>query len=101
MAQTPEAALRAFAAAITRLADEAAVIEPAIGVRHVARQAALALVEHLEHSDPRAPAFHRYEAPWSQWGAPNPDNVYLRTAIDPSATYVVRGDVRGVREILI
>jgi uncharacterized protein DUF1214 len=101
MAQTPEAALRAFAEAITRLADEAAAIEPAIGVRHVARQAALALVEHLEHSDPRAPAFHRYEAPWSQWGAPNPDNVYLRTAIDPSATYVVRGDVRGVREILI
>lgn len=94
-------ALRVFAEEMARLGEEAAAIDPAIGVRHVARQAALALVEQLEHSDPRAPAFHRYEAPWSQWGAPNPDNVYLRTAIDPSATYVVRGDVRGVREILV
>jgi hypothetical protein len=95
------AALRLFAEEMARLGDEAAAMDPAIGVRHVARQAALALVEQLEHSDPRAPVFHRYEAPWSQWGAPNPDNVYLRTAIDPSATYVVRGDVQGVREILI
>src|SRR5690349_14049288 len=86
---------------MARLGDEAAAIDPALGVRHVARQAALALVEQLEHNDPRAPAFHRYEAPWSQWGAPNPDNVYVRTAIDPGATYVVRGDVRGVQQILI
>jgi hypothetical protein len=95
------AALRVFAEEMARLGDEASAIDPAIGVRHVARQAALALVEQLEHSDPSAPAFHRYEAPWSQWGAPNPDNVYLRTAIDPHATYVVRGNVQGVREVLI
>ena len=63
------------------------------GIRHLARQAELALQGELEHSDPRHPRLHRYELPWSQWGAPNPDNVYLRTAIDPAATYVLRGDV--------
>lgn len=70
------------------------------GVRHLARQSALALQGELEHADPRHPRLHRYELPWSQWGAPNPDNVYLRCAIDPTATYVLRGDVRGVHEAL-
>jgi hypothetical protein len=93
--------VRALAEQVVALTDEAARIDPATGVRHVLRQVALALVEQLEHSDPRAPSFHRYEAPWSQWGAPNPDNVYLRTVIDPTATYVVRGNVRGVRELLV
>jgi hypothetical protein len=60
----------------------------------------LALEGELEHSDARHPKLHRYELPWSQWGAPNPDNVYLRCAIDPAATYVLRGDVRGVHEAL-
>jgi hypothetical protein len=38
--------------------------------------------------------------PWSQWGAPNPDNVYERCVIDPGATYVLRGRVAGVHEAL-
>jgi hypothetical protein len=70
------------------------------GIRHLARQSALALQGELEHADPRHPALHRYELPWSQWGAPNPDNVYLRCTIDPAATYVLRGDVSGVHEAL-
>jgi hypothetical protein len=70
------------------------------GIRHLARQAALALEGELEHSDARHPKLHRYELPWSQWGAPNPDNTYLRCAIDPAATYVLRGDVAGVHEVL-
>ena len=70
------------------------------GVRHLARQAALALQGELEHSDTRHPRLHRYELPWSQWGAPNPDNVYERCAIDPSADYVLRGRVGGVHEAL-
>jgi hypothetical protein len=70
------------------------------GIRHLARQADLALQEELEHSDPRHPRLHRYELPWSQWGAPNPDNVYERAAIDPGAHYVVRGCVEGVHEAL-
>ena len=70
------------------------------GIRHLARQAELALQGELEHSDPRHPRLHRYELPWSQWGAPNPDNVYLRCAIDPTATYVLRGNVAGVHEVL-
>ncbi|OWY59117.1 hypothetical protein B7486_76290, partial [cyanobacterium TDX16] len=70
------------------------------GIRHLARQANLALQDELEHADPRHPRLHRYELPWSQWGAPNPDNVYLRCAIDPAATYVLRGNVAGVHEAL-
>jgi hypothetical protein len=70
------------------------------GIRHLARQANVALQGELEHSDPRHPRLHRYELPWSQWGAPNPDNVYLRCAIDPAATYVLRGDVAGLHEAL-
>ena len=70
------------------------------GIRHLARQADLALQGELEHSDPRHPRLHRYELPWSQWGAPNPDNIYERCAIDPDATYVLRGHVDGVHEAL-
>lgn len=70
------------------------------GLRHLARQAAFALQGELEHADPIHPRLHRYELPGSQWGAPNPDNVYERCAIDPSATYVLRGQVGGVHEAL-
>jgi hypothetical protein len=72
----------------------------AAGIRHLARQSQLALQGELEHADPRHPRLHRYELPWSQWGAPNPDNVYARCAIDPEATYVLRGQVGGVHEAL-
>lgn len=65
--------------------------------RHLARQLVIALQGELEHADPRHPTFHRYEEPWTQWGGPNPDNVYLRAAVDPAATYRVSGDVAGVR----
>jgi hypothetical protein len=70
------------------------------GLRHLARHASLALQGELEHSDPRFPRLHRYELPWSQWGAPNPDNVYERCAIDPDATYRLRGNVDGIHEVL-
>lgn len=70
------------------------------GIRHLARQAGLALQGELEHSDPRHPRLYRYELPWSQWGAPNPDNVYERAVIDPAADYVVFGRVEGVHEAL-
>ncbi len=70
------------------------------GIRHLARQAQFALRGELEHSDVGRPRLHRYELPWSQWGAPNPDNVYHRCAIDPSATYLLTGRVEGVHEAL-
>lgn len=60
----------------------------------------LALEGELEHADAAHPVLHRYEQPWSQWGAPNPDNVYQRCAIDPGASYVLRGQVTGVHEAL-
>ena len=71
------------------------------GIRHLARQAQFALRGELEHSDVRHPRLHRYELPWSQWGAPNPDNVYHRCAIDPAGTYLLSGRVEGVHETLV
>jgi hypothetical protein len=97
----PRQAWRSLCERMAGLAEEAAAGGAAEGVRHLARQVALALEEQLEHADPGHPSFHRYEAPWSQWGAPNPDNVYVRTAIDPQGTYRVWGAVDGVREVLV
>jgi hypothetical protein len=72
----------------------------ALCTRHVARQLVMALQAELELGDPTTPAFHRYEEPWVQWGGPNPDNVYTRAAIDPTATYRVLGNVTAVRAAL-
>ncbi len=75
--------------------------EHTVDVRHLARQLVLALQGEIEHGDPEQPSFHRYEEPWAQWGGPNPDNVYTRAAIDPTATYRVAGNVSGVRTAII
>ena len=93
-----------LAAIGTRVATEpfpAAGSEHAVDVRHVARQLVLALQGEIEHGDPGFPSFHRYEEPWAQWGGPNPDNVYTRAPIDPSATYRVTGNVAGVRAAIV
>ena len=99
----PAAAWASFCARLGALGDELPE-DPearAEGVRHLARQAVMALQGHLEHGDRAHPSFHRYEEPWVQWGGPNPDNVYLRAPIDPAATYRLWGDVTGVREAIV
>jgi len=100
----------AWSAFCARLADAGARLAadpfPAAGadrarcVRHLLRQLVMAVQAELEFSDPANPMFHRYEEPWVQWGGPNPDNVYTRAAINPAATYRVRGNVAGVRSAL-
>lgn len=107
MADAATDAWAAWAAALAalpgRLDDAGFPADPAgraVAIRHLARQATLALEGELEHADPAHPTLHRYEQPWSQWGAPNPDNVYQRCAIDPAATYVLRGQVADVHEAL-
>jgi hypothetical protein len=75
--------------------------ERAEGARHLARQVVMALQGHLEHGDPAHPSLHRYEEPWVQWGGPNPDNVYVRAAIDPGATYRLTSDVTGVAAAIV
>jgi hypothetical protein len=89
-----------LAGAGDRLAAEpfpASAPDRALCTRHLARQLVMALQSEVEFGDPASPAFHRYEEPWVQWGGPNPDNVYTRAAIDPSATYRVFGNISGVR----
>lgn len=70
------------------------------GVRALTRKVVYALQMEVEAGDPDHPTFVRLQDPYNQWGGPNPDNVYLRAAIDPTATYRVWGDVRGVRQAI-
>ena len=78
-------------------ADPAARAE---GYRALTRLLVYATQLELEAGDPLHPVFYRYEDPRTQWGGPNPDNLYLRASIAPEHAYRVRGNVAGVREAL-
>ncbi|MDH3705674.1 MAG: DUF1214 domain-containing protein [Acidimicrobiia bacterium] len=71
------------------------------GYRHLTRLLVFALRMELEFSDPVHPVFFRFEDPWTQWGGPNADNIYLRATIDPTLTYRVWLDTTGVRQLLV
>ncbi len=81
----------------TRVSAAGTSMSDPLDVRHLTRQVVLALQSEVEHGDAAHPSFHRYEEPWTQWGGPNPDNVYTRAVIDPAATYRVAGDLTNVR----
>jgi hypothetical protein len=66
------------------------------GYRALTRLLRYATRLEIEAGDPAFPDFVRYEEPHSQWGAPNPDNVYLRAVIDPKQTYKIWADVDGM-----
>jgi hypothetical protein len=70
------------------------------GFRALTRLLVYATQMEMEAGDARFPVFYRYEDPRTQWGGPNPDNVYLRARVDPGATYRVWGDVAGVRQAI-
>jgi hypothetical protein len=70
------------------------------GVRAMARKIVYATQMEIEAGDAEFPTFVRLQDPYNQWGGPNPDNIYLRACIDPSATYRVWGDVTGVRQAI-
>jgi hypothetical protein len=97
-----EACDRLKAAGTTLLGDDypSDPRERSEGFRALTRLFAFAARMEIESGDPAFPAFVRYEEPHTQWGGPNPDNVYLRAAIDPAATYRVWGNVRGVRQAI-
>jgi hypothetical protein len=78
-------------------ADPAARAE---GYRALTRLLVYATQLELEAGDPLHPVLYRYEDPRTQWGGPNPDNLYLRASIHPDHAYRVRGNVSGVREAL-
>lgn len=77
--------------------DERAVAE---GYRFLTRLARMGLELHLEYGDPAHPRLVNHERPSMQWGGPNPDNYYLRAAVDPAYEYRVWGDVTGVEEAI-
>lgn len=70
------------------------------GFRWLTRVIAYAAHMDIEAGDAQHPFFIKYEAPHFQWGGPNPDNVYLRANVDPSATYRVWADVTDVRQAI-
>ena len=73
---------------------------PAEGARHLTRLLRIALELEVEHGDPLHPAFVAHERLTAQWGGPNPDNVYWRSAVDPAHTYRVWGDLSGVEHAI-
>jgi hypothetical protein len=66
------------------------------GYRALTRLLGHASRMEIEAADPAFPDFVRYREPHSQWGAPNPDNSYLRAVIDPKQTYRIWADVDGL-----
>ncbi len=105
--QSSQAAWHAFcdrlrAAGDTILGDEFPDTprDHAEGLRWLTRLIGYATRMEIEAGDPLHPCFVRYETPHSQWGGPNPDNVYLRANVDPSRTYRVWGDARGLRQAI-
>jgi hypothetical protein len=70
------------------------------GFRALTRLLVYATQLEMEAGDALHPVFYRYEDPRTPWGGPNPDNVYLRATIDPTASYRVTANVRGVRQAL-
>jgi hypothetical protein len=71
------------------------------GLRHLSRLAVMALQSHLEFGDPDFPAFHRYDDDAVKWGGPNVDNQYLRARVDGRGAYRIRGNVAGVRDLIL
>jgi len=70
------------------------------GFRSLTRLLVYAIQMELESGDPRHPVFYRYEDRLTQWGGPNPDNLYLRATIDPAESYRVWGNAGGVRQAI-
>src|SRR5918996_4304350 len=71
------------------------------GFRYLARLAVFALQWSIEFSDPRFPAFYRYDDDIVKWGGPNADNQYQRAKVEATGTYRITGDVRGLRDLII
>lgn len=71
------------------------------GYRHLARLTVLALQWFLDFDDTDFPRFFRHDDDITQWGGPNVDNTYLRARIDGAGTYLLRGNISSVREIII
>jgi hypothetical protein len=75
--------------------------EQAEGFRYIARLSQFAMQWFVEFGDPRHPAFFRFIDDVLKWGSPNSDNNYLRARVDEHLTYVVRGNIQGVGELLV
>jgi hypothetical protein len=75
--------------------------ERAEGFRYLTRLMVHASQLELEAGDPLHPTFVRYETPHNQWGGPNPDNIYLRANIDPTRSYRLWANVKGMRQVIL
>ena len=70
------------------------------GFRYLTRLLAYAMRMEIECGDALHPQLCRYEEPHNGWGGPNPDNTYLRAAIDARHEYRVWGNLSGMRQII-
>jgi len=75
--------------------------ERARGFRYLASLFGFALEWYVDRSDPEFPAFVVCENEVVRQGAPNTDNLYLRSRVVPEGVYRITGNVAGVRELIV
>jgi hypothetical protein len=104
----PAAAWQAWCAQLARTGESITTAgwpdddrDQAEGFRHLARLTVMALQSYVEFGNADFPAFHRYDDDAVKWGGPNVDNHYLRARIDAAGIYRIRGNVRGVRDLIV
>jgi hypothetical protein len=102
-----DAAWSAYAARLKaageRITGEGFPADPRLraeGYRYVSRLANLAHQIYVEFGDPGQPVLFRYGDSTTPFGATNVDNNLYRANLDASGTYLVTGNVRGVKELL-
>jgi hypothetical protein len=84
-------ALAEAARLVAGAAEGAPPLDRAEGIRYVSRLATTALAMFVEHADPLHPTLYRNADEHRKFGVDNPDNVYLRCALDPAHSYRLRG----------
>ena len=68
------------------------------GLRHLVRLMAQGALSELEAHDPAFPRLVQIATPFTQWGVPNPDCLYLWASVDGAYSYRIWGD-RGTAHL--
>ncbi len=70
-------------------------------VRQLAHMVVEGLSIEFDHADPEFPSLKVVNTDTTGWGGPNVDNKYLRASIRGDSTYLLSGNLQGVREIAL
>jgi hypothetical protein len=77
-----------------------APIDCADAFHYLAGLAVAGIKQAFDHADPDAPKWSTFPDSFSRWGAENPDNRYLRAALDPQKSYRLYGNCGDCHDVL-